>query len=330
MVRRNAELYKLVFEKTSNKKLSRLDELIEFNIMEDFLSDFYNFYAYADLMERKKEIPKKKMCIWIDSMIEEEFEDESQNYTTRKICMHYIKHSKRISVKNRVTLEETFKKGINDGDDEKQHYIIRTVPEKNVAVFVWEKILGAICIKDINSLFKNFYRKWIKEKFKDNEDKLDILKKFHPEIYAIPSADFLKELETVDNINLLDATIKANNRIPGVDFIFSNEEELKKDMHLIRKSETGYFYRKNDIISCYRKYRENDNIIRMVIHGKRNGASITLDTEKMRFKERIELLENDDGLIDTDFLYKEYEKTLNNFCDFILNQDIHIELVESD
>lgn len=105
----------------------------------------------------------------------------------------YIKFNKNTNVVDINTLTPRYHKDKTDGDEERQHYVIKTYKNTNRAVLIFEKISGAVTIGMLSEHINKIYRKWVKNNF--YKEKSNELLGFEIKIEVVPSPDFIKELE---------------------------------------------------------------------------------------------------------------------------------------
>lgn len=207
---RKTEVYKILI---SEKQMERgstdyiLKELKDKIILEDFLN-----YFYDKEINKKYTLKTKDICYYINKV-------EKDN-NIRKILLKYIKFNKRTNIVNIETLEAKYQKDKNEGDEEKQHYLIKTFKDTNKAVLIFEKVTGAVTVgilqKDINKI----YRKWVKET-KESEKKL--LLQYDIRIEAVPSPEFVDELMKMDRISLVKITVDKEKLTDDEDILFAEE-----------------------------------------------------------------------------------------------------------
>lgn len=348
---RKTELYKIILEDKKVNKEGFFDELKSDIILKTFFNDYYENIVYSNNIEevtdnaenvdsevaveksasgsydKKIDIKSKSICYYVKSVEEVDNENEEID-KTRNVTIEYIKYDKQLKVVDKDTLEKKFEKSKNQGDLEKQHYIIQTLDKSNKALIVWEKVLGAITLglieKNINSDFRN----WIRENYKDDKDKKNYLLRFHIKIYPIPSKDIFVELSNLDKVSLMKVTVKKENLTSDEDILFSEDNISREDVDLIYKPMKGLSFSKNKVERYVRNFIDGGKIKKILISGKRDGNLITLNTELMKMSEYIDVKVGEDGLVDSEDLFVKYYDLINKDNEYFKEIFIDINLEE--
>ena len=348
---RKTELYKIILEDKKVNKEGFFDELKSDIILKTFFNDYYENIVYSNNIEevtdnaenvdsevaveksasgsydKKIDIKSKSICYYVKSVEEVDNENEEID-KTRNVTIEYIKYDKQLKVVDKDTLEKKFEKSKNQGDLEKQHYIIQTLDKSNKALIVWEKVLGAITLglieKNINSAFRN----WIRENYKDDKDKKNDLLRFHIKIYPIPSKDIFVELSNLDKVSLMKVTVKKENLTSDEDILFSEDNISREDVDLIYKPMKGLSFSKNKVERYVRNFIDGGKIKKILISGKRDGNLITLNTELMKMSEYIDVKVGEDGLVDSEDLFVKYYDLINKDNEYFKEIFIDINLEE--
>lgn len=242
--------------------------------------------------------------------------------------MNYVKYDKRLTVVEIDTFSDVYTKEKNQGDLEKQHYVIRTINNSNRGLIVWEKINGSVSIGSLRQHMNSCFRKWIREKYKDNKNERDYLLKYDLKVYAIPSKDFIEELENLDKISLINVTILKEKVTEDEDILYSEDNISREYVEIISKPKPKQSFSKSNVKAYFKKVKKKNNLKRMVIKGVRSGGSIALDTEFMKMSEYIEINENGDGLIDSVDLFVKYNDLADNYFDSYNEEIAEIEEID--
>nr|WP_317331093.1 hypothetical protein [uncultured Romboutsia sp.] len=365
-MKRKTELYNLVIEERSigieNEELNVLKDKL---VLVEFLD---NYYAEAQLLEvsdiesdvvnedgseteesaitvnnevieeenrdlirdialKKINLKSKKICYNICDIENIECEKDIIS-SSRNISMNYVKYDKRLTVVEIDTFSDVYTKEKNQGDLEKQHYVIRTINNSNRGLIVWEKINGSVSIGSLRQHMNSCFRKWIREKYKDNKNERDYLLKYDLKVYAIPSKDFIEELENLDKISLINVTILKEKVTEDEDILYSEDNISREYVEIISKPKPKQSFSKSNVKAYFKKVKKKNNLKRMVIKGVRSGGSIALDTEFMKMSEYIEINENGDGLIDSVDLFVKYNDLADNYFDSYNEEIAEIEEID--
>ncbi|MGL5151807.1 MAG: hypothetical protein ACRC7N_14670, partial [Clostridium sp.] len=309
---RKTELYKIIIEDKNIDEEGILVELKSDIILKEFLSDYYKNIVYNEVINdelendenvnseiaveeylennyiKKFDLKSKSMCYYVKSVnIVEKEEDES--YTTRNVTLEYIKYDKVLKVVDKNTLEEKFKKSKNQGDLEKQHYIIRVFDERNIGLIVWERVLGAVSLGLIEKNINSAFRQWVKRTYKDDSNKKLHLLRFNVKIYPIPSKNIFAELANLDKISVMKVTVDKENFTNDEDILFSEDNISRDEVDIVYKPIQGYSFSKSKVQAYVRKFLNKEKVKRILINGKKSGNLITLNTELMKMSEFIDV-----------------------------------------
>jgi hypothetical protein len=316
---RKTEVYKiLISEKQMERESTEyiLKELKSKIILKDFLE-----YFYDKEVNKKYTLKSKDICYYINKV-------EKDN-DIRKVLLKYIKFNKRTNIVNIETLKSNYQKDKNEGDEEKQHYLIKTFKDTNRAVLIFEKVSGAVTIgilqKDINKI----YREWVKN-IKGNQKEL--LLQYEIKIESVPSPKFVDELMKMDKISLVKVAVDKEKLTNDEDILFSEENISRDEVEILYKPIQTFSFSKSKVKKYYEKFENGnskDKIRRIVIEGRKNRNAIRLDTESMKLSEYIETKVDFNGLVDTNDILTKYTELVNkNFKEYFNN--IFIDIDESE
>lgn len=348
---RKTELYKIIVEDKRVNNEGFFDELKSDIILKTFFKDYYKNIVYSNTIEeitdngegvdsevaaeeaisnqydKKIDIKSKSICYYVKSV--EEIENENEEIDkTRNVIIEYIKYDKQLKVVDKDTLEKKFEKSKNQGDLEKQHYIIQTLDKSNKALIVWEKVLGAVTIGLIEKNINSAFRKWIRSNYENDKDKKHELLGFHIKIYPIPSKDIFVELSNLDKVSLMKVTVKKEELTFDEDIVYSEDNISREDIDLTYKPIQGLSFSKTKVEGYVRKFINGEKIKRILISGKRDGNLITLNTELMKMSEYIDVKVGEDGLVDSEDLFKKYYDLINKDNEYLNEIFIDINLEE--
>lgn len=278
---------------------------------------------------KKIDLKGKSICYYIKSIEDVEYIDENVEQT-RNVLINYIKYDKKVNIVDKNTLRKIFTKDKTQGDLEKQHYIIRTFSNSNRALIVWEKVYGAVTIGLLEKHINSNFRKWVKDTYKDDSEKKFDLLKYNIKIYAVPSKNFIEEIERMDKISLLNVTVKKEKLTTDEDILYSEENIARDYVDLIYKPVKGKCFSKPRVIRYFESFNNNNNIKRLVIKGRRQGSSVSLDTDLMKMSEHIDIRLNDDGLVNSDDLFIKYNNLMNSYYEAMSENAMDLELCEEE
>lgn len=326
-IKRRTEVYKVLIEKKvldQGNTDFKFEELLNPNhILDSTLEYYYSNYVHSETNDRKEKVGSNDICYYMSNV--------ECNNSIRKVNLNYIKFNKNTKVVDIDSLTSRYKKGKNEGDEEYQHYAIKTYDNTNRAVLVFEKISGAVTIGMLKKTFNKAYKEWVKENYKDEENKeiRQELLKHEIKIKIVPSPDFIAELERLDKISLLKITVDKEKITTDDDINFAEENISRDDVDLIYKPIQGLSFSKSKVKKYYETFEKQSNktkIKRMIISGRKDGNGISLDTEQMKLSKYIKAKVDIDGFIESEMLFNEYEKLINeNFKEYFNNLFIDID-----
>lgn len=323
----------MIVESKNKNKEGFYKELNAEVILKDFLNHYYKNVIYNEhinieeindseenysegneenIYDTKIDIKNKHICYYIKTIKKVQNEQNKDIDSIINVLMEYIKYDKQLKIVDKDTLEKKFEKSKNQGDLEKQHYLIETLNNSNKALLVWEKILGAITIGQIEIQMKNDFKKWIEVNYKDEEEKKKYLLGYTIKIYSIPSKNLIEELLKLDKISILKATVKKEKLTLDEDIIFSEENISREDVELIYKPKKGLSFSSIKVKKYIESFKKGGDIKKIVINGSKDGSLITLNTELMKMSEYVDVKEGIDGLINSEDLFDKYKNLISN------------------
>jgi len=225
----------------------------------------------------------------------------------------YIKYNKETPIVNINTKKQTKAKGKNEGDEEKQHLSVRYYTEKdNVAAIAFEKIQGAISIKNIEYELN----KYIKEK--------TLMPNYLViEMHSLPSEEFIKSLKAMNRITLVELTADKNLAAIDEDLQFSGDNENERDAFELKyKAKRAASLPKKDIESFFKKYKAHNGkgkILRVKVSGNGANGIVRLDTEYAKLSTHSKVDVDASGNVDTDKLFSIQNELLESITVDALN-----------
>ena len=322
-MKRRTEIYKILIRKKraiQNSTDYNLEELKDKVILKDYLDFFFKKTLYSENNDSKVTLDSKSLCYYIDQVV-----NDNNIYKAR---IQYIKFNKKTKVKNISTLESKYIKDKNEGDEERQHFVLKTYDNTNRAVLVYEKISGAITIGMLENNINKFFREWIKSNYEDDEKKNML--QYEIKLEIVPSPDFISELLSMEKISLLKVTGDKEKITSDEDIIFSEDNISRKEIDLVYKPVKGLSFSTIKIKNYFEKYKKgNVDINRIIISGRKEGNSISLDTDRMKLSEYIDTELDIDGLVKSENILKKYEELITcRFNEYFDNIFIEIEDTE--
>lgn len=309
---RRTEVYRVLLERElleSGESEKRVEELEKPIIMEEFLDSYYSNNIHTASNDKKVKIDSEGICYYIAQMQEKN--------RVRRVKMNYIKFNKNTNVVDANSLELKYRKDKNEGDEEYQHYVIKTFENSNRAAVVIEKISGAVTIGMLRKHMTSYYKKWVKEKYKEESEKeiKNYLLKFEIKLKIVPSPDLIKELESLDKISLIKLTADKENVKADEEINFSGENFIREDVELVYKPVKNILIPKSKVKEYLEifegKKSKKTKIKRIVINGRRSGNPISIDTEQMKLIKYIEVALDSTGFVNSDILFQKYEDLIN-------------------
>lgn len=360
-MKRKTELYKVIIESKNINKEGFFDLLEKEILLKDFLEYYYKNNVYNNInisdvkevksnqneeddiskngtsnskgnskdIDKKIDVKSKHICYYLKNIDEVCIGgNETNKEKLRKVLIEYVKYDKKLKIVDKDTLEQKFEKSKNQGDLEKQHYLLETYNDTNKALIVWEKVLGAITISLIEKDFNSKYRNWIKDKYKDDDEQRKEFLEYNIKIYAIPSKDFIEELLGLDRISLLKVSVAKEKFSADEDILFSEENISRDDVEIVYKPVSGLSFSKTKVKQYVEKFKKGKKIKRIVINGTKNNSSITLNTELIKMNETLDIKEGVDGLVDSSDLFKKFQELINDKYNYLSEIFIDVKVEE--
>lgn len=323
-IKRKTELYKLSIVQISADK-DRIDkkELKQYIILSDFINYYLREYKHTSNNDRKVIKKHKGICFYID--------DVTNQNNVNSVILKYIKFNKSTNVVDVDTLQSKYKKAKNEGDEERQHYLLKVYDNTNKGILVYEKITGAITIGMINVHINRAYKKWVRDTYSNEEEIKKCLLGYEISIEIIPSPNFIEEIEKMEKISLLKVTVKKEYLTRDEDILYSEDNISRDDVDILYKPMRTFSFSKSRVIKYFEMYQgKKEKVKRLVINGRKNGNSISLDTESMKLSEYIDANIDIDGLVNSKDIFRKYKDLLNQrfkeYIDDIINKEIILDI----
>lgn len=291
---------------------------IEYNgqiILKDLVNNFFQCNIFNQASKNAYTVKSKNLKYWIS--------DCDQKGAITKIKLSYVVYNKKVKIVDINNFTSTKHKDKNEGDEEKQHILIKHYDGYNKAILVFEKIIGAVTVgileKKINKEFHNTYPH---------------LNDYEISISPVPSPEFLEELAHMNKISLLKVTIDREKATIDEDITFSEDNVCRDEVDMIFKPFPKLSLSKSGVKNYYKKYIDNKStgkVLRIVVEGKNENNRVRLDTEGMRLSKYISTELDNDGLIDTDKIFIKYEKLVNEvFSNYLSDIVLDLFIPESE
>lgn len=304
VIKRKVELYRVEILDKANSTYS------EHIILQDLFEDFFTNYS-MNTMSNGYVVSNGKKC-WVD-LAEE---NSIGNYDTLEVKLTYSKFNKKLNVINVKNRSVVGGKGLDEGDEEKQHFVIKFYPNANYALIVFEKVLDSVPMtfikKTINNYLKNTFIK--SDKYKDKIKSRDI--KFN--IDPIVSSDFVECIGKLKGVKLLKTIVTKESIDDDLKFSGSCSRD---EAELIVKAENKLLMQKNQVVTYCNKFIEDGvikdkRINRIVIEGVNdNNSPIRLDTEGMKLCDILNVELDLNNTIDTDDIFSKFNDLILHKAD---------------
>lgn len=309
---RKTELYKVALRQISNERVYSNEDILS-TLIDAFYSENH-FPVSGKIFEWKS----KDLLYIIDS-------NEYSN-SIRKVRFVYLKYNKKVNISN-LRFQKTKTKSKNEGDEERQHIVIKEFNGNNEALMVWEKVLGSVSKSMLERDINRYYTGWIKQ-FDDCKRKE--LNKLRVRLDYIPSMEFVNELMQMDKISLIKVTVdKENLKFEGDEDISFNEDHISKDeVDLIYAPKITKSFSNAKVKSYFQKYMDGtgtERIKRLVIQGQKDRNTIRLDTEGMKLSKFIETELDIDGLVNSESLFNKYITLIESYSEQIGEMLLEVE-----
>lgn len=323
---RKTEIFKLILE---NKVTTENGEKIIYkeledddNILSNFLEYYYTNYIHTESNDKKETVRSSNICYYMESV--------NLNGPIRNVVLDYIKFNKKTDVVNVKSLKSSYTKNKDEGDKDYQHYSVKMY-KKNRAVLIFEKISGAVTKTMLEIHFNKAYNDYIKNTYKESDiDEYKKLSKCKIKIWNIPSPDFINSLLELDKVSLIKLFVDKEKITADDDILYSEENVGRDYIELSYKPVSKKAFSKHKVKKYYEALQDPINnkmkVKRLIIGGRKDGNSISLDTEQLKLNQYLKMNLDIDGFIDSKDLFKKYNNLINNdFKDYFDNIFIDID-----
>lgn len=277
MQKKQIEMYQLKITKYEGRNIP-----VEHIDINEELNKILTYSVSLPTIERKKDFKADNKIIYIDSFTF----DESNNIYN--IVMASAKYNHRRQVIDTVTLQE---KGVLkeplDGDIEYNYLSIRCLNESSALTAYANNYYG-VALNKVLKYFDDMANKYYKHEI--NKSRF-----YRFEYDIVVEQDFLLKMTQMEKINAIKVTV-AKELISNSEFIeVSGINEIKDEVEICFKPERGNSLGFITARNFFNKKLNNPAIKRMVVDGKIEGMTTSIDTEKLKQKHIIDIEERFDG-----------------------------------
>ncbi|MEG2246338.1 MAG: hypothetical protein RR904_06130 [Bacilli bacterium] len=291
-------------------------------ILEEFIKEFFIEYSLQS-MKNGYTVNSEKKC-WVDLVNENTID----NFDCIEVKLTYSKFNKKVKVIKVGDRSIVGGKDLDEGDEEKQHFVIKFFPNSNCALIIFEKILDSVSVtfikRTLNTYLKNIFIK--SDSYKDKIKYRDIKLNIDP----IISGKFLESIGNLKGTKLLKAIVTKESIDEDIRF---SGNHARSESDLIVKADKGFLIPNTDVETYCKKFLTNgiiksNKIIRIVIDGVNElNNPVKLDTEGMKFSEKVRVNLDSDRAVDTDDIFDKFnnliiskDDELKKFFDATLNE----------
>ena len=250
--------------------------------LEDLEVDLIETCKYIASLEeanRVKDFEKAKKIIYMDKY---EYYPEENIVFIVFTSARYAKSRKVIDTK--TLKDKGVLKGIDDGDEEKTHIVIRFDWEENRGVCIFERNSDGIGVTQLFEYLNEFI-------FKYHETKKDFV--YYALVHSnIVSKEFFKRIKAVTlTVDQEDVSVSETKAFAGRDDI-SREVDI-----YLRPCSKGKSILSDTVKDFYKMYRDaNQKVKRITIKADNEEQNpISFDTEKIKAKEVVDVSETLNG-----------------------------------
>lgn len=274
--KKQIEMYQLKITKYEGRSIP-----IEHIDINEELNKILTYSVSLPTIDRKKDFKSDKKILYIDSFT---FDEVNNIYN---IVIASAKYNHRRQVIDTATLQEkgVLKEAL-DGDIEYNYLSIRCLND-SIALTAYANNYYGVALSKVLKYFDDMANKYYKE--------VNIRRFYHFEYDIVVEQDFLLKMTQMEKINAIKVTV-AKELVSSSEFIeVSGIKEIKDEVEIcfkpVKGNSLGFLTARN----FFNKKLNNPAIKRMVIDGKIEGMSTSIDTEKLKQKHIIEVEERFDG-----------------------------------
>ena len=269
---------------------------IEFNVE---FENLLNYLISLPKEERKQELLKCEKVIFLEEYEKKEEANDMNVYFLKFVS---LKYNQTREVLNKDTLESRGRlKEISDGDKECNHVVIVEQGRKIKAAFEYN-YYGLQRLETIISYLNDMCVSYF--------NSIGIDKYYYLEAHNEVSRNFINELNRMTKINVATIVIESN-RLGNTDFgNLAGREEVNSEIEItLRKARRNNNIPK-DIIRQYYDNKNENGIKRIYVSGRNSTNKVKLDTEEMKQKEKITIIANAFGEVDSNEMFESVKEYL--------------------
>lgn len=274
--KKQIEMYQLKITKYEGRNIP-----IEHIDINEELNKILTYSVSLPTIERRKDFKSDKKILYIDSFTY----DKANNIYN--IVIASAKYNHRRQVIDTVTLQEkgVLKEAL-DGDIEYNYLSIRCLND-SIALTAYANNYYGVALSKVLKYFDDMANKYYKE--------VNVRRFYHFEYDIVVEQDFLLKMTQMEKINAIKVTV-AKELVSSSEFIeVSGINEIKDEVEICFKPVKGNSLGLLTARNFFNKKLNNPAIKRMVIDGKIEGMTTSIDTEKLKQKHIIEVEERFDG-----------------------------------
>lgn len=285
--------------KTTNSDDFELKEFLEFSILNDILD-----YHYNKEKGEKREIKSRNIAFIIETV-------DTLDQNLKFIKTNYLKYNKATQVVD-TNFVPAFKKNKNQGDLDNQHYVFSVLGNTNTCIIAFEYIMGAISKSMLQYEYNRSYKSYIKNNYatKETKELRDKLLNYEIKINYLPCTEFLAELNSLKKISLLKLDVGRKYITLDEDINYGDENASKDSVIIEYKPIKRDGFSKTKVLK-YLEQVNKDKVNRILISGIKEGSTIQLDMDKVKYNKYIDVEEDIDGLVDSSDIKEKLSNILN-------------------
>lgn len=280
--------------------------------LEDILINFFDNMAIdltneTSLKNNKFRIPNSDLLYYFGK------DDVSFEDDLIKIKFTYVISNKNINIVNTSTLKYTGKKQKNEGDEERQHVLIKLIPDSSIALLVIERVSGAITLNSLREIFNAFMSQYYGHH--------EVLKNALIKINPMPNENFLIDLSKTKRISAVKMMVDRDKSITDIDLSFSeNSKNIRDIVELTYKPIFKNTINKSQVEKLYEAHLNNPGkIFRIIVEANGESGKIKLDTEGAKMAKYIEANLDINGLVDTSDIFAKFTNFIRKIPEHLLS-----------
>ena len=263
----------------------RMKNNVPLDDLEADLIETCKYITSLEEAERVKDFEKAKKIVYMDKY--EYYPEENSVY----IVFTSARYAKSRKVIDTKTLKDKgVLKGIDDGDEEKTHIVIRFDWDDNRGVCIFERNSDGIGVTQLFEYLNEFI-------FKYHESKKDFV--YYAIVHSnIVSKEFLDELESVKRIKAVTLTVDQEDVRVSETKAFAGRDDISREVDIcVKPCGKGRSILSDTVKDFYKMYRDgNKRVKRITIKADNEDRNpISFDTEKIKAKEVVDVSETLNG-----------------------------------